>query len=77
MKANEIKRHINVQVAALSKVTGIEWKVNYQPQYGGYEMYYDSTGKNTPTYGKYGVRYRKTAKEMHAYLEGLLLGLCP
>ena len=71
------KREIEAMVKRLAEITGIPYRTDYAPQYGGYNLYYAPDGQTGHSRGKYGFDYRKSAKEMSAYMECLLCGLEP
>ena len=71
------KREIEAMVKRLAEITGVPYKTDCAPQYGGYNLYYVPDGETCHRRGKYGFDYRKTAKEMYAYMEGLLAGINP
>lgn len=69
------KAMIQSRVDYIAKKTGVPYKTDYAPQYGGYNMYYIPEGPSCHWRGKYGFDYRKSPKEMLAYLEGIINAL--
>lgn len=71
------RKQIEAMAARLAEITGVPYQTDYAAHYGGYNLYYIPEGRTYHSRGKYGFDYRKTAKEMSDYLEGLLADLNP
>ena len=72
MKTAIIKKEVEAMCKKLSTITGVNYKLDYAPHFGGYEMYFTPEGETSHSYGRYGVCYRKSASEMHSYLQGVI-----
>ena len=68
------QNHIQRQIDALNEVLGTNYRTDYSPYYGGYNLYVVTNGGGHNR-DYLGFDDRKSAKEMSAYLGGLLLGI--
>lgn len=67
------RKMIQYKIDAINSICGTEYKTNYNPDYGGYNLYYlRGTGHAN---GYIGFDIRKNAREMYDYLTGVLSGL--
>ena len=69
------QKQIEAMVAKVAQLSGTPYRTDYAPQYGGYNMYYLKEGSTGHWRGKFGFDYRKSPKEMLAYLEGIINAL--
>lgn len=74
MARSKYRKEIEGLIESLNKKTGMNYITDYAPHYGGWNLYRlnECSGHCS---GLYGFDYRRSNKEMVAYLRGLLIGL--
>lgn len=74
MKHSDYKLLIEKRIEWINDILGTEYRTDFVSFYGGWNLYIrDVNGGHS--HGKYGFDYRKSNKEMVAYLDGLWMGL--
>lgn len=74
MARSKYRKEIECLIESLNNKTGMNYMTDYAPHYGGWNLYRlnEHSGHDT---GLYGFYYRRSSKEMVAYLRGLLVAL--
>lgn len=74
MARSNYRKEVEGLIESLNNKTGMNYMTDYAPHYGGWNLYRlnESSGHCA---GMYGFDYRRSNKEMVAYLRGLLIGL--
>lgn len=74
MARSKYRKEIEELIEYLNNKTGMNYMTDYAPHYGGWNLY-RLNERNGHCSGLYGFDYRRSNKEMVAYLRGLLIGL--
>ncbi len=74
MARSKYRKEIEELIEYLNKKTGMNYMTDYAPYYGGWNLYRLNERRGHCT-GLYGFDYRRSSKEMVAYLRGLLVAL--
>jgi hypothetical protein len=74
MARSKYRKEIELLIESLNNLTGMNYMTDYAPHYDGWNLcrLNEHSGHCT---GLYGFDYRRSNKEMVAYLRGLLIGL--
>ena len=74
MARSKYRKEIEGLIESLNSKTGMNYMTDYAPHYGGWNLYRLNEHSGHCS-GMYGFDYRRSNKEMVAYLRGLLVAL--
>ena len=74
MARSKYRKEIECLIEELNNRTGCEYKTDFAPHYGGWNLYI-IVENGGHTIGKYGFDYRISSKEMVQRLKSILLKL--